>query len=74
MIKSQNCGVCKFSRDYFNRNIDELGEFDVIECIWEPLALPYSWRYCSREIMNVHSHNGERCPCFEKRENPEGSG
>lgn len=63
----QNCRNCKFCKDWFDRPISELDEYDTAECIWEPAVLPYSWRYCETEVMSVQLNDGENCPCFEQR-------
>lgn len=39
----------------------------LIECLWEPPALPESWQYTRREVTTMQANDGQHCPQFVRR-------
>jgi hypothetical protein len=39
----------------------------LYECNWNAV-LPYTWRYCRREVTSAYGSDAEQCLCFQPQE------
>jgi hypothetical protein len=63
----KHCSLCIHVGETWADPDPEWDDTGLYECKWNTV-LPYTWRYCRREVMGAHGSDAEQCLVFQPQE------